>query len=236
MCETLNAKNTPLSTTPTATPAARLWVAMVTTTVASMAALDRRGWRTRAPSDFQSNVSADTITMMATSAITGTLDTQSFSATMRMSKNTPANNVDRRPRPPYFTLPTAWPIIPQPAMPPNRLAAMLATPSPAHSRFLSLGVSVSSSTTAAVSTDSSRPTMAIASAGSRMMRRVSSDAGTCGSANTGNASGSLPRSPTMGRCSPSADASTVSTTTQISGDGMAVSAGHASRWPSHGRP
>ncbi len=127
MRETLNAKNTPLSTTPTATPAARLWVAMVTATVASMAALDRRGWRTRAPSDFQSNVSADTMTMMATSAITGTCDTQALSATIRMSRNTPANSVDRRPRPPYFTLPTAWPIIPQPAMPPKQLAAMLAS-------------------------------------------------------------------------------------------------------------
>ena len=78
--------------------------------------------------------------------------------------------------------------------------------------------------------------MAIASAGSKMMRRVSSDAGTCGSANTGNASGNWPRSPTVGRRSPRMDASTDSTTTQISGDGMAVSAGHARRWPSHGRP
>ena len=107
MRDTLNAKNTPLSNTPTATPAARLWVAMVMTTVASITALDRRGWRTTAPSDFQSKVEADTITMMATSAITGTRDTQSFSATMRISKNTPANSVDSRPRPPYFTLLTA---------------------------------------------------------------------------------------------------------------------------------
>jgi len=101
---------------------------------------------------------------------------------------------------------------------------------------LSLGVSVSSSTTAAVSTDSSRPTMAIASAGSRMMRSVSSDTGTCGNANTGSASGNCPRSPTVGSLRPRADASTVSTTTQISGDGITDSAGHASRWPSHGRP
>ena len=80
---------------------------MVMTTVASITALDRRGWRTTAPSDFQSKVEADTITMMATSAITGTCDTQSLSATMRISKNTPANSVDSRPRPPYFTLLTA---------------------------------------------------------------------------------------------------------------------------------
>ena len=78
--------------------------------------------------------------------------------------------------------------------------------------------------------------MAIASAGSRMMRRVSSDTGTCGSANMGSASGNWPRSPTVGSLRPRADASTVSTTTQISGDGITDSAGHASRWPSHGRP
>ena len=121
-------------------------------------------------------------------------------------------------------------------MPPNKLAAMLASPKPAHSRFLLLGVSVISSITAAVSTDSSRPTMAIAKAGKRMMRSVSSDAGTAGRAKIGNASGRLPRSATVGKCSPSADAITVSTTTQISGDGMAVSAVQPSRWPSHGRP
>ena len=121
-------------------------------------------------------------------------------------------------------------------MPPKQLAAMLARPRPAHSRFLSLGVSVISSTTAAVSTDSSSPTIAIASAGSRMMRSVSSDAGTSGKPNSGSASGSWPKSATVGRCKPMPDASSVSTTTQISGDGMAVSARSCSRWPSHGRP
>ena len=236
MRETLTAKNTPLSTTPTATPAARLCVPIVTTTVASITALDRRGWRTSVRSDFQSNVSADTITMMATSATTGTCDTQGLSATISTSKNTPANSVDRRPRPPYLTLPTAWPIIPQPAMPPKQLAAMLARPRPVHSRFLLLGVSVSSSTTAAVSTDSSRPTMAMASAGSKMVRSVSSVAGTSGRPQAGRALGSWPRSATVASGRPRHDASTVSTNTQISGDGMAVSARQPSTAPRRGRP
>ena len=54
--------------------------------------------------------------------------------------------VDSRPRPPDFTLITDWPIMAQPAMPPRKPVAKLATPWPMHSRFLSLGVSVRSST------------------------------------------------------------------------------------------
>ncbi|MDT4890110.1 hypothetical protein FQZ97_1269020 [compost metagenome] len=46
----------------------------------------------------------------------------------------------------------------QPAMPPMKPVAMLATPWPTHSRFLSLLVSVRSSTMVAVISDSSRPT------------------------------------------------------------------------------
>ncbi|MDR7102154.1 hypothetical protein J2X37_001314 [Croceicoccus sp. BE223] len=57
---------------------------------------------------------------------------------------------------------TDWPIIAQPPMPPTSAAAMLALPWPAHSRRLSLSVSVMSSTICAVSSDSSRPTAAIA--------------------------------------------------------------------------
>src|SRR6195952_1071883 len=137
---TLKAKKTPLSTTPIATPTARLDVATVTPTVATMTALDTLGWVTRVRSDDQSKVSIDTMTMMATSAATGTCDTQGFSATIRISRSAPANKVESRPRPPYFTLLTVCPIIPQPAMPPNRLAARLARPRPAHSRFLELEV------------------------------------------------------------------------------------------------
>jgi hypothetical protein len=55
---------------------------------------------------------------------------------------------------------TDWPIIAQPPMPPNTADAMLATPWPTHSRFLSLPVSVMSSTIWAVSRLSRRPTAA----------------------------------------------------------------------------
>ena len=195
----------------------------VTTTVATMTALDMLAdGCTSARSEPQSNVETDTITMMATSAATGTCDTQGFNSTMRISRNTPANSVDSRPRPPYRTLLTVWPIMPQPAMPPKRLAATLARPRPLHSRFLALGVSVSSSTTLAVIIDSSKPTIAMAKRGQGDEASVSSENGTGGSAKTGNASGSRPRSATVfsGRCSHCA--TSVSTTMHISGDGMAV--------------
>ncbi len=99
-CATLKVKNTPLSITPTATPAARLAVATVTATVVAITTLEVRGWRTTPRSEPQSKVAADTITMIATSAATGTCDTQGLSTTIRISRNTPANSVESRPRPP----------------------------------------------------------------------------------------------------------------------------------------
>lgn len=69
----------------------------------SITALDMRGWRTSARSEPQSKVEAETITMIATSAATGTCDTQGLSSTMEISRNAPANSVDTRPRP------TPWP-------------------------------------------------------------------------------------------------------------------------------
>ena len=75
-------------------------MATVTTTVASITALDSLGCLSRARADPQSSVEADTITMMATSAATGTWDTQGLSSTIRISRKAPANSVDSRPRPP----------------------------------------------------------------------------------------------------------------------------------------
>ncbi|MNV82970.1 hypothetical protein D3C71_1767430 [compost metagenome] len=66
-----------------------------------------------------------------------------------------------------------------------------------HSRRLSLGVSVMSSTICAVIMDSSRPTAAIVSEYGRMMRSVSSVKGTSGSPKDGRADGSAPMSPTV---------------------------------------
>ncbi len=98
--------------------------------------------------------------MIATSAAIGIRPTQSPRTTIRNRRKMPAQKVDRRPRPPDFTLIIDWPIIAQPAMPPMKPVAVLAMPWPMHSRFLSLGVSVSSSTMVAVISDSSRPTAA----------------------------------------------------------------------------
>lgn len=148
-------------------------------------------------SDDQSKVSTETMTMIATRATTGTCDTQRFSATMRISSRAPANSVDSRPRPPYFTLLTVCPIMPHPAMPPNRLDATLARPRPQLSRSFELGVPVRSSTTLAVISDSSSPTAAMARAGPAMIRSVSRLSGTAGQANSGSASGRRPRSATV---------------------------------------
>src|SRR5699024_4567483 len=64
------------------------------------------------------------------------------------------------PLPPDFTLITDCPIIAQPAIPPKKPVTILAIPCPLDSRFLSLSVSVISSTIDAVSKDSSKPTIA----------------------------------------------------------------------------
>src|SRR3546814_13509657 len=57
------------------------------------------------------------------------------------SRPAPAARHDRRPRPPELMLITDWPIIAQPAMPPNRPAKMFAAPWPALSRRRLVGVS-----------------------------------------------------------------------------------------------
>ncbi len=81
-----------------------------------------------------------------------------------ISSTTPATKHDSRPRPPDFTLMIDWPIIAQPAMPPMKPVAVLASPWPTHSWFRFEGVSVSSSTMFCVIRLSSRPTMATADA------------------------------------------------------------------------
>ncbi len=133
----------------------------------------------------------------ATSAAMGIWPTQSLRNTTISNSTTPATSVDSRVRPPDFTLITDWPIIAQPAMPPNRPETMLATPCPLHSRFLSLLVSVSSSTMVAVISDSSRPTTASAAEYGKMIARVSRLSGTSGQRKTGRVSGSSPMSPTV---------------------------------------
>ncbi|MCY1423354.1 hypothetical protein D9M71_390630 [compost metagenome] len=82
-------------------------------------------------------------------------------------------------------------------MPPIRPAAILAAPWPLHSRFLSLLVSVRSSTMVAVIIDSSKPTTASAAAYGKIIVRVSKVSGTSGQRNTGRVSGNWPMSPTV---------------------------------------
>ncbi len=66
--------------------------------------------------------------------------------------------------PDTFTLIMVWPIIAQPPMPPKKPVTMLAMPWPIDSRVLSERVSVMSSTSLAVISDSIRPTSAMARA------------------------------------------------------------------------
>ena len=107
-------------------------------------------------------------------------------------------------------------------MPPTSPEAMLAMPWPVHSRFLSLGVSVSLSTICAVSSDSSRPTTASVAETGKMMRRVSRFIGTSGNRNTGRLSGSSPMSPTVRMSRSSITATAVSSTIATSGEGIAL--------------
>jgi|GEM_PF-6868722 len=128
-----------------------------------MTAEEVGGWRRKLAIEAQLKVPMETMIITATSAGIGMRPTQGPSTASRNSRKAPATKVDSRPRPPELTLITDWPIMAQPPMPPNRAATMLALPWPAHSRRLSLSVSVMSSTICDVSSDSSRPTAAIVS-------------------------------------------------------------------------
>ena len=143
---------------------------------------DARGFRMvrRLPIDHQLKVPIETMIITATSAAIGIRATIGPANTTMTSRTTPAISVDRRPRPPDFTLITDWPIIAQPAMPPSKPAAMLAMPWPVASRFLLLGVSVRSSTICAVIIDSSRPTTASVHENGRMIRASRRFSGTVG--------------------------------------------------------
>ena len=115
--------------------------------------------------ECQSKVATDTMTMTATSAAIGMSETTGPKTTHSTIRKTPARNVDRRVRAPEtFTLIIVWPIMAQPPMPPKKPVTMLAMPWPTDSRVLLEWVSVMSSTSLAVISDSISPTSAIASA------------------------------------------------------------------------
>ena len=147
----------------------------------------------------QSKVPTETMTITATSAAIGMSPTRSPRPTTRISRNTPARKVEIRVRAPEaFTLIIVWPIIAQPPMPPKKPVMTFETPWPQASRVLREWVSVTSSTSLAVISDSSRPTSAIATAYGAMMRSVSRFHGTSGQNSDGRLSGSSPSSPTVG--------------------------------------
>ena len=117
------------------------------------------------PALAQSKVPTATMIMTATSAAIGIRATTSPNPTTRTSRKTPARNVESRVRAPEaFTLIMVWPIMAQPPMPPKKPVMMFAAPWPQDSRVLLERVSVMSSTSLAVISDSSRPTKAMASA------------------------------------------------------------------------
>ena len=94
--------------------------------------------------------------------------------------------------PETFTLIMVWPIMAQPPMPPKSPVTRFAIPCPHPSRVLSEWVSVMSSTSFAVISDSSRPTRAMAIAYGPTIRSVSMVSGTCGQNRVGRLSGSAP--------------------------------------------
>jgi hypothetical protein len=107
-------------------------------------------------------------------------------------------------------------------MPPKKPVTMLAMPWPWLSVCLSLWVSVISSTTAAVSSDSSRPTMAIATETGAMMRNVATVNGTWGTWKKGSVEGRGPMSPTCVVAMPVSIVNAVSVTIATSGEGTAL--------------
>ncbi|MNP26025.1 hypothetical protein D3C76_1188580 [compost metagenome] len=76
----------------------------------------------------QLKVLIDTMIITATKAAIGIRASQSPRKIIMISSSTPALNVDRRVRPPDFTLIIDCPIMAQPAIPPMRPLAMLAIP------------------------------------------------------------------------------------------------------------
>ena len=149
--------------TPAMTPYARLPVATVTATVTSMTMFSLSGIRLSVAGWMlcQSKVPTETMIITATSTAIGIRPTASPSPTTRPSRKRPAKNVEMRVRAPEtLTLIIVWPIIAQPPMPPMRPLAMLAMPWPRASRVLSECVSVTSSTSLAVISDSISPTSA----------------------------------------------------------------------------
>ena len=107
-------------------------------------------------------------------------------------------------------------------MPPMAAARILPTPWPKDSRVLSEWVSVMSSTSLAVSSDSIRPTKAMPMAYGAISCRVSRFHGISGTKSPGSEVGSSPWSATSGTFHPAATAMMLTTRMVISGAGITV--------------
>ena len=221
----------------------------VAATVTTMTAVSERGIARRVAgrTECQSKVAAATNIITPTSAAMGICATKPPKATTSTSRNTPARNVEIRVRAPFaLTFIMVCPTTAQPPMPPNNPETTFATPCPQDSRVLSERVSVMSSTSFAVSRDSSSPTNAMPMLNGRISHSVSHVSGTSGRPSAGNASGSAPRSPTRGTARPAAITRAVTTTTATSVAGTAVvsrgnsttiaRANAVSGYTSHGTP
>ena len=213
------------STTPTATPTARFPVHTVTTTVTTITAVSGSGIRRRVAGATlcQLTVLSATTIITAASATIGIRAITPLSPVTTASRKSPATTVETRVRArPIFTLTTVWPIMAQPAIPPQNPAAMLATPSAQDSRPLAERVSVRSSTSFAVSRLSSNPTKATLRAVGQTICSVSRVSGTVNGVSPGSEPVSGPSSPTSGTVSPASTAIRVTTTMATRGAGTAV--------------
>src|SRR5690554_3399183 len=125
---TLLAKHNEASSTPANTPNARLWVATTTTTVTTITMLVESGWSRRFLMEPQLKVPMETMIITATSAAMGICTSHLSSTSTMINRKMPAVSVDSRVRPPDLMLMIDWPIIAQPAIPPNRPEPILAIP------------------------------------------------------------------------------------------------------------
>ncbi len=147
----------------------------------------------------QSNVATATTTITATRAAIGMAATTGPATRIIRSRNTPADSVDNRVRPPLRRLIIDWPIIAQPAMPPRKPVMTFAMPCPRASRSLSEFSSVMSSISCAVSRDSSRPTMAsVKDTGAMIAERSRTRTARSAATAPAGIAGSSPMSPTVG--------------------------------------
>src|SRR5690625_2074029 len=152
-------KRSALKITPMTTPIAKFCVYKIIPTVTSMTSVSDRGACFINVNEPQLNVVIATKIMTPTRTGIGISMTTSPKTMIKNMRNTPAVNVDRRPRPPDLTLITDCPINAQPAIPPKKPVMKLAIPCPRASLFLLLGVFVISSNTWDVSSDSNKPTI-----------------------------------------------------------------------------